>query len=213
MPDMETLERMSEQASRGDWVQDALLRVLAADLIEKGEPLPPPLRNYVVTFLREKDSVNAVAVEAHELGVLLINSVTSWVAYGTDRADISKETVVEDAVNTLRRIREAPSKLGCGQRLPESLRDWEALIISMLFVLGYWGSDGNQRCSWEEAIAEVSELLDPDREADGKQEPRSQSGYSPRNIAIMLERIGRRRRELKGAEMPRRGRRRGLKGQ
>src|SRR6476660_4398734 len=159
MPDMEALERMSEQASRGDWVQDALLRSAAADLIEKGEPLPPPLRNYIVTLLREEESANSVATEAHELGVLLINSVTSWVAYCVaDRADISKETVLEGAVNTLRRIREAPSKLGCGQRLPESLQDWEALIVWMLFALGYWGGDSNKPCSWEKAIAEVSEL-------------------------------------------------------
>jgi hypothetical protein len=81
MQEPETLELMIEQAGRGDWVQDALLWSTAAGFIDEGEPLPPPLRRYIVASIREERSAEAIAAEARALGPLVVNAVAACVRY------------------------------------------------------------------------------------------------------------------------------------
>lgn len=183
---LEVLEEMVREAGQGDWVKDALLRVRAADLLENGEPLPPPLRDYIVTSLLGSHA-ESIATEFRELGILMVNILVSSL-----KPHISREEVEESAVKALERIRQLPDKFAHGRRLPESLRGLESCLVGVLFIVKQWEitsldvDDARKLRSWQEAVEAVSERLDPDREsADGKQR-RLRSGYSPRNIANIL---------------------------
>jgi hypothetical protein len=203
MPELEGLERSVEQAQGGDWLKDALLRVKAADLLEKGEPLPPPVRNYIVTSLLGGNA-KLIEAEFRELGILAVNVLASYLQPKT-----SREEVENSAIKALERIRQFPEKFSRGRRrrLPESLRELESLIVWVLFMVKQWeiisvntgdakgvrscedAIDGKKVHTWEEAVAAVSEQLDPSRisadRKDGKQRL-LRSGYSPRNIANIL---------------------------
>ena len=182
----EVLEQTARKAGQGDWVKDAFLRVLAADLLENGEPLPPPLRNYIVTSLRGNQA-ESVMTEYRDLIELVVDILFSYLD-----PDISREEVEESAVKAVERIRQFPDKFAHGRRLPESLRNFEKCVVWVLFMVKQWEitsvniNDARKLRSWQDAVEAVSERLDPDREsADGKQR-RLRSGYSPRNIANIL---------------------------
>lgn len=186
MPELEALERMIGQARRGDWVQDAFLRVLAADSLEKGEPLPPPLRHYIVTSLLGSHA-ESVATEYRELCLLVVRVLVSYL-----QPYVSRDEVEDTAVKAVERIRQVPDKFTHGRRLPESLQGLESCIVWVLFMVKQWEitsvnvDDARKLRSWQDAVEAVSERLDPDRESvDGKQ-GRLRSGYAPRNIANIL---------------------------
>jgi hypothetical protein len=201
MPELEGLERTVEQARRGDWIKDALLRVVAADLLEKGELLPPPVRNYIVTSLLGGNA-KLIEAEFRELSIELVELLVSYL-----QPEISREEVENSAAKAVERIRQIPEKFSRGRRLPESLREFESFMVWVLFMVKQWeitsvntgdakgvrscedAVDGKKVRSWLDAVDAVSEQLDPDRESadgkDGKQKLRS--GYSPRSIANILK--------------------------
>jgi hypothetical protein len=187
MPEPEALERMIEQAGRGDWVQDAFLRVLAADSLEKGEPLPPLLRNYIATLLKGSHC-KAVVAEFREVCLLMVDSLTSYL-----RPDIAREEVEDLAVKAVERIRQTPEMFGRCSRLPESLRGLESVVIWVLFMVKQWEivstniEDARKLRSWQEAVEAVSERLDSDREAVCGKQRKPRSGYAPRSIANILK--------------------------
>jgi len=173
----------ARKAEDGDWVQDAFLRVLAADLLENGEPLPAPLRDYIVASLVGRQA-RPIEAEFRELCLLMVRALSSYL-----QPEISREEVEDSAVKAIERIRQAPKKFARGRRLPESLQELESVVVWVLFMLKQWEitstnvNDARKLLSWQHAVEAVSEALDPDREADGK----CRSGYSPRSIANTLE--------------------------
>ncbi|MFL6263416.1 MAG: hypothetical protein ACJ76Y_27290 [Thermoanaerobaculia bacterium] len=174
----------ARKAEDGDWVQDSFLRVLAADLLEEGEPLPVPLRNYIVASLVGSQA-RPIAAEFRELCLLMVRALSSYL-----QPEISREEVEDSAVKTIERIRQAPEKFTHGRRLPESLRELESVVVWILFMVNQWEitstnvNDARKLLSWQDAVEAVSEALDPDREAAGE---KRRSGYSPRSIANTLE--------------------------
>src|SRR5436309_9771705 len=82
----------ARKAEDGDWVQDAFLRVLAAGLLEEGEPLPVPLRNYIVASLVGSQA-RPIAAEFRELGLLTVRALSSYL-----QPEISRKEVEDSAV-------------------------------------------------------------------------------------------------------------------
>lgn len=187
-PELEDLERRVGQAGQGDLVQDAFLRVLAADLLEKGEPLPPPLRNYIATSLRGNHA-EAIATEFRELCLSMLRVLVSYLQPNTPR-----EEVADSAVKALERIRQFTEEFSLGRRrrLPESLRELECVIVWVLFMVKQWEitsvnvADARKLRSWQEAVEAVSEQLG------------LRSGYAPRSIANVLKYFMMKGRSLKG---------------
>jgi hypothetical protein len=186
-PNTEVLEQMIERARRGDWAQEARLKVMAADLIDKGEPLPVPLRSYITAAFRE--AFGPTAAEFDALFRRVQKLVHYCICFLSGGDGFSRDGLASDIAELLAFIRALPGKLGRSHP-PGELRDYESTLIEFLVLLEQRevGFEHRPRNSWQNSINAVSARLDPDRDACGRGKKPARSGYSPRSIASHLKR-------------------------